>query len=228
MNGIGLLNEKPLHAELKRLTSLPGDLFEVPLGRFVIDIVRGGQLLEIQTASIGSMKGKLRQLLPDHPVRLIYPLPVEKWIVMEPAGRTGRETRRKSPKRGRIEHVFIELVSIPDLISHPNFSFEIVMTREEEHRKPVRTRSWRRKGWELQERRLLEIVERRLYQAPDDWRSLVPDTISAEFTTGDLAGAMGIERYLAQKMAYCYNRSGLIEQIGKQGRSWLYRWAKSA
>jgi len=228
MSVIGLLNEKPLHAELKRLTAQPGDQFEVPVGRYVVDIVRDGLLLEIQTAGFGAMRSKLRNLLKDHHVRLIWPLPVEKWIVTLPTGRTGESSRRKSPKRGRLEHAFIELVSIPDLISHPNFSFEIVMTREDELRKPVRTRSWRRKGWRREERQLVEIVERRLFETANDWRQLAPLTHSGEFTTRDLADEMGTERYLAQKMAYCFAKSGLIEPIGKQGRSWLYRWAKPA
>ncbi len=224
MSVIGLLNEKSLHADLKRLTAEPGDRFEVPVDRFVVDIVREGLLLEIQTASFGAMRAKLRHLLKSYHVRLIWPLALEKWIVTLPAGRSGESSRRKSPKRGRIEHAFIELVSIPDLISHPNFSFEIVMTREEELRKPVRTRSWRGKGWRREERQLVEIVERRLFETTDDWRNLAPKSMSGDFTTQDLATEMGAERYLAQKMAYCYAKSGMIAPVGKQGRSWLYRW----
>ena len=227
MSGIGLLNEKALHADLKRLTAQSGDRFEVPVDRFVVDIVRDDLLLEIQTASFGAMRSKLRHLLQSYQVRLIYPLPVEKWIVTLPAGRSGESSRRKSPKRGRIEHMFIELVSIPDVISDPNFSFEIVMTREEELRQPMRTRSWRRKGWRLVERRLVEIVDRKLFESHEDWRMLAPKSFCGAFTTQDLATEMGIERYLAQKMAYCFSKSGLIEPIGKQGRSWLYRWAAS-
>jgi hypothetical protein len=228
MSVIGLLNEKALHADLKRMTAQPGDRFEVPVDRFVVDIVREGLLLEIQTASFGAMRAKLRHLLRKHQVRLIYPLPVEKWIVTLPAGKSGESSRRKSPKRGRIEHAFIELVSIPDIISNPNFSFEIVMTREEELRKPNKSRSWRRKNWRLVERQLVEIVDRRLFETAQDWRNLAPRSMSGDFTTQDLATEMGAERYLAQKMAYCYAKSGLIEPIGKQGRSWLYRWAESA
>ena len=39
-SGIGLLNEKPLHASLKQWYARPGDRFEVPVHGFVIDIVR--------------------------------------------------------------------------------------------------------------------------------------------------------------------------------------------
>ena len=49
MSGIGLLNEKPLHASLKQWYARPGDRFEVAVGGFVIDIVRDDLLIEIQT-----------------------------------------------------------------------------------------------------------------------------------------------------------------------------------
>jgi hypothetical protein len=52
MPGIGLLNEKPLHASLKAWYAQPEDRFEVPVEEFVIDIVRDDLLLEIQTSNL--------------------------------------------------------------------------------------------------------------------------------------------------------------------------------
>ena len=40
MSGIGLLNEKPLHASLKQWYARPGDRFEVPVDGYVIDLSR--------------------------------------------------------------------------------------------------------------------------------------------------------------------------------------------
>ena len=56
MSGIGLLNEKPLHASLKEWCAQPGDQFEVAVDGFVIDIVRDDLLLEIQTGNLASIK----------------------------------------------------------------------------------------------------------------------------------------------------------------------------
>src|SRR6185503_11946586 len=71
MPGIGLLNEKPLHASLKQWYARPGDQFEVPVGGFVIDIVRDDLLIEIQTRNFSSIKSKLNKLAHSHRVRLI-------------------------------------------------------------------------------------------------------------------------------------------------------------
>jgi hypothetical protein len=58
--------------------------------------------------------------------------------------------------------------------------------------------------------------------APEDFRALLPESLPAEFSTADLAVAMAQPRYLAQKMAYCLRRMGVIERSGKRGKSWLY------
>ncbi|GAG31638.1 unnamed protein product, partial [marine sediment metagenome] len=46
---IGLLNEKPLHAALKEWYARPEDRLEASVAGFVIDVVQGDLLVEIQT-----------------------------------------------------------------------------------------------------------------------------------------------------------------------------------
>lgn len=223
MPGIGLLNEKPLHASLKAWYAQPGDQFEVAVDGFVIDIVRDDLLLEIQTGSFSSMKSKLIALLPSHRIRLIYPIPQEKWIVKLATDDDGASTRRKSPKRGRVEDLFGQAVSFPRLLMDDNFALEVLLIREEEVRRYDEKRNWRRRGWGTDERRLLEVVDRKVFDGPADWRGLLPDGLGTTFTTADLAEAAGIKRPLAQKMAYCLRNMQLIELTGKQGRANLYR-----
>ena len=221
MPGIGLLNEKSLHASLKEWYAQPGDRFEVSVDGFVIDIVRDGLLLEIQTGNFSSIKSKLTTLLKSHPVRLIYPVAREKWIVKQPLDNNGEATRRKSPKKGRIEDLFGEMIRLPRLIKTPNFSLEVLLIKEDELRRYDGKRNWRRKGWGIEERRLLEVVNRKLLNGLSDWQELLPD-LGASFTTKDLSDAAGIKMQLAQKMAYCFRQAGLIELVGKSGRAYLY------
>jgi hypothetical protein len=144
MPGIGLLNEKPLHASLKQWYARPGDRLEVAVDGFVVDIVRDGLLIEIQTGNFASIKSKLTQLARSHQVRLIYPIAQEKWIVRSSDDRGGA-IRRKSPKRGRLEDLFWEMVSIPQLLSIRNFSLEVLMFSEVEVRRYGGKRNWRRR-----------------------------------------------------------------------------------
>lgn len=226
MSGIGLINEKPLHASLKQWYARPGDRFEVPVGRFVIDIVRDDLLIEIQTRNFASINSKLRELTRSYEVRLVYPVVQEKWIIRSATGNGGVTVRRKSPKRGRLEDLFWELVSIPQLLSHPNFSLEVLMIREEEVRRyDGRRKRWRRRGWVIEGRRLVEVVERRLFGNAADWLAFVPNGLPS-FTTKDLATIADTNRDLAQKMAYCLREAKMIELIGRQGRANVYRVAE--
>jgi hypothetical protein len=225
MTGIGLLNEKPLHASLKEWYTQPENQLEVPVDGFVIDIVQDGLLLEIQTSGFASIKSKLVDLARTHPIRLIYPIAQEKWIVKLPKDNGGQVTRRKSPKRGRVEDLFWEMVSFPQLLANPNFSLEVLLIREEEVRRYEGKHKWRRRGWVIEERRLLEVVGRRLFQRPADWQALLPEELKEPFTTKDLAGTSGIRRRLAQKMAYCLRKAKVIRLIGKRGQANLYEVA---
>jgi hypothetical protein len=219
---IGSLNEGSLHAALKEWYARPGDQFEVPVDGYFVDIVRGDLLVEIQTRSFASIRAKLQDLVERHCLRLVYPVAREKWIVKLSGDGRARSGRRKSPKRGRFEDLFAELVSFPRLLAKPNFALEVLLTQEEEIRRHDPTRAWRRRGWVTQDRRLLQVVDRRLFETPADLADLLPPGLAEPFTTSDLASAMGRPRRLAQRMAYCLREMGTIAQVGKQGNAFLY------
>ena len=222
MPGIGLLNEKHLHASLKQWYARPGDRLEVPVDRFVIDIVRDDLLIEIQTRNFASIKSKLTNLARHHRVRLVYPIVQEKWIVRSTPPNGKGAARRKSPKRGRMEDLFWELVSIPQLLLNPNFSLEVLMIRGEEVRRYDVAKRKVRRGWLIEGRRLLEVLDQRSFGHSTDWLRFLPDGLEL-FTTSDLATRMNTRRDLAQKMAYCLREARMIELIGKRGRANLYR-----
>jgi hypothetical protein len=132
--------------------------------------------------------------------------------------------RRKSHKRGRLQDLFWEMVRIPQLLSNRNFSLEVLMIKEEEARRYVGKRHWRRGGWAIEARRLLEVLDQRLLRELADWRGLLPERLES-FTTRDLATAMETGRALAQKMAYCLREGRVIELIGRREQANLYRVA---
>jgi len=190
----------------------------------VIDIVRDDLLIEIQTRNFAAINSKLCKLARSYEVRLVYPVVQEKWIVRS-ATDGAIAVRRKSPKRGRLEDLFWELVSIPQLLSNPNFSLEVLMIREEEVRRyDGRRKKWRGREWVIEGRRLVDVLDQRLFGKSADWLAFVPDGLQS-FTTKDLATVAETNRELAQKMAYCLRHTRMIELIGRQGRANLYRVA---
>jgi len=222
-NHIGSLNEKSLHAELKQWYAQSNDQFEVAVDGYVIDIVRKNLLIEIQTRGFASMKRKLLKLVKTHPIRVVYPVAQEKWIVKLAGDEQTEQSRRKSPKRGTVYEVFRELVSFPHLLANPNFALHVLLIQEEEMRRYDGRRGWRRKGWVTHERRLLAVVDEHHFATPEEMQTLLPAALANPFTTADLAQALGQPRWLTQKMAYCLREMGAIEQVGKEGNAILYQ-----
>ena len=221
MTAIGSLNEKPLHAALKEWYRRAGDRVEVPLDGFVIDLVRDGLLIEIQTRSFSAMRRKFDHLLDSYPIRLVHPVAAKRWIVK--LDDDGTETsRRRSPKRGIAADVCAELVSFPSLLSHPHFTLEVALIEEEEIRRPDARRGWRKGGFVIEERRLIDVRDTVQIDSPEGLRQLLPGGLPDPFTTADLATGLRRSRHLAQEVAYCLRVSGAVETAGRDKRGVLY------
>lgn len=224
MRVIGSLNESTLHADLKRLSAPAGSEFEVGVGGYVVDAVADGLLIEVQTRNLGAMRRKLAALLPEHRVRLVLPVAATRWL--EKHHPDGRVERRRSPKSGRVEQLFAELVSAPALLEHPHLELEVALVEDVECRRLVAGKAWRRRGWVVTGRRLVRVLERRRFGAPSDLLALVPPGLPSEFTTADLAACARLPRRLAQQAAYCLFELRLAERVGRDGNAHLYRLAR--
>lgn len=229
MSDFTTFREGSLHAALKaRYAATTADArVEAAVDGFVVDVAGRDELVEIQTASFGSASRKLERLVASHRVVLVHPIAIEKWLLRVDAdGAVVR--RRRSPKRGLPLDLFDELVHIPALVAHPNFRIELPLTREEEIRGsiPEGTRYRYRREWRRLDRRLLDVVETRRIDGPDDLLRLLPVGLPEPFTTADLVAATGRSKRLAMRTVYCLERSGAIVRLPRRGR--LLRYGGSA
>jgi hypothetical protein len=213
------MQETSLHAALKDWYAPDKACQERLVDGFIIDAVAGEVLIEIQTRNFGALKPKLAALLPQHPLCIVYPVAVEKWIVRQEAASV---TRRKSPRRGRPEDVFRELVYLSDWLAHPNLSLEVLLLRVEEERRADGKGSWRRGGVSIANRRLLEVLEARRFQSPHDLLALLPPSLPMPFTHADLARSGSLPERLCPKITYSLRQLGVIQHSGKRGRSHLF------
>ena len=220
-HSIGELRERSLHAELKRWYAAPGDRAEVPLDGFVIDLVRGDTLIEIQTRGFAKLARKLTRLVRGHRVRLVFPIARRKWIVTSDADGTVLR-RRASPKRGAYRDLFAESIRIPHLVGHPNFTLEVLLVEVEELRCADGLGSWRRRGISIRDTRLLQVCDRRRFRTPADFAGLLPPNLEEPFTNRTLAAAAAMPAPLAGMMTYTLRRSGAIELVGRRNRAHLF------
>ncbi len=221
-NGIGELRESSLHAEMKRYLARPTDRFEQRVGTHVIDIVREECLIEIQTTSFAKLRPKLSALLSMHPIRVVFPIAVDKWIVQ--LGADGELLRRRrSPRRGKIEDLLRELTQIVGFVENPNLSVEVLFVAVDEIRRDDGKGSWRRRGVSIIDRRLIEVKDRTLFRGPADYLRFLPGDLPQLFTNSELSQLSGRDRREAQTITYCLRRMGMIEVEGKRGRELQYR-----
>ena len=216
--------EGSLHAALKALYTGPGDRQEEPVDGSVIDVVRGDELVEIQTTSFASASRKLRRLVEDHRILLVHPIALERWLVSVDADGAVLG-RRRSPKRGVPLDIFEQLVAFPELVGHPNFTLDLVLIREEEIRGPVPEGIHYRyaRRWQRRDRRLLDVVATLRINSPTQLERLLPGGLPDAFTSADIAAAAGRSKRLAMRTVYCLARAGSAECVGKMGHLQLYR-----
>ena len=216
------MTEYSLHSEIKNWYMVSGDELEVKVEGFIIDIVRGKLLIEIQTGNFSVVKKKLIKLLLNNQVRLVYPIAKLKWIVH--ISRSGNFVRRrKSPKKGKLIDLFYELVHTPSLIKDRNFSIEVLLIEEEELRCNDGRGSWRRRGVSVKDRKLLKVFDRIVFKDSRDFQAFLPKELDGYFTNKVLALKRGISIKLAQKITYCLRKMGAISIAGKKGNELLFQ-----
>jgi hypothetical protein len=215
--------ESSLHSSIKKWYFLEGDRLEANVNDFIVDIVRGDLLIEIQTANFSAIKPKLRCLLRDHKVRLVHPIPKTKWIVHKSMPKGEIIGRRRSPKRGSIYDLFGELIRIPDLFSTNNLSIEVLMIELEEIWRNDGRGSWRRKGASIEDRKLIGVSESVMFENKTDFLRVMPEDLPNPFSNRDLAENVRIPISQSRKMSYSLRKIGTIDHVGKDRNQMLFR-----
>ncbi len=214
--------ESSLHSAIKNWYSLPMDRLEAEVDGYVIDIVRGNLLIEVQTDNFSAIRKKLRSLIKKHKVLLVYPIAKRKWIIRQALTSSEAISRRRSPKKGRLTDVFDELMRMPDLVNEENFSLEVLMIEEEEIWCDDGKGSWRRRGASINDRKLVAVLERAKFKGKADFLRLLPRDLPQPLTNKSLAKSLGIPVRQSRRITYCLKKMGAMREIGKKGRELLF------
>ena len=100
--GIGRLAEKTVHATLKLYFEPDRGCHEVKVGSLVADVKNESEIIEIQTGSFTPLRRKLEAFLPNHAVRVVYPMAYTRRIVwIEKDGTLSAPPQKPCQKAGQ-------------------------------------------------------------------------------------------------------------------------------
>ena len=97
----------------------------------------------------------------------------------------------------------------------------------EEWRYPGHGRRRRKRDTDqvVEDQKLVEVLETHRFQTAADLAKLIPGKLPQPFHTGHLAEALEVDRWIAQRIAYCFRKMGTAQQVGKEGNAVLYEFA---
>ncbi|MBR5743371.1 MAG: hypothetical protein IKX85_06160 [Clostridia bacterium] len=215
--GIGTLNERSVHAVLKRYIEPDPAFWEVPVGRFVADIDDGEVICEIQTSKIYATAEKLRHFLEYSAVTLVTPQILSRHIVRVDAETGETLSRRLSPRRGRREDILGNLVPIASFIARPELSLWIPFLDVTD----VRLAKEKGKRGEKTDTLPEALVDALYVEKPKDLLALLPSPLPASFTVKELALFAHLPPQTAQGAARLFYELGLFRRE-KEGRAFRY------
>ena len=164
-------------------------------------------------------------------MRIVKPIVASK-VLVKRARKNGRVIeRRQSPKRGTLFDLFDET----DLFHRASFrirgcAIDLVLVDIEEWRYPGhgRRRRYRANDFQVEDQKLCRVLDIQTHHRADDLRRLIDCSLTSPFDTGELAAALGIPRWIAQRIAYCFREMGAARQVGKRRNAWLYEFVEPA
>jgi hypothetical protein len=160
----------------------------VVLGKYRIDAVSQGRLIEIQLASLAAIRDKVRTLLKDHQVVVVKPIIVQKTLIRRAEEDGPAISRRRSPNRGTILDLFHEAVHFTRVFPHERMTLEVPMIDITEWRYlgHGRRRRWRQENYQVEDQKLITIHETHCFQTTDDLALLVAGPLPQQFHTRNL------------------------------------------
>lgn len=234
IGGIGTLGEKQMHAAIKRFICPESEFHEVKLDRagagekkrrkFVADILKDGNVIEIQTGRLAPLTEKIRWILENTPynVTVIHPIAESKWVNVLNS-QNDIEKRYRSPIKGKVSDIACELYAIKDFLTSPRFSLVILMMEAEQYMKNTAKSSRSRPRYKRYELIPVNLLSATVFSNIEDIKALIPESLEGDFTVKQFSAASKIRGMDAYSAVHTFCDLGLLENSGKDGRSNLYR-----
>ena len=219
--GIGTLGEKLLHRTLKLYYEPNEELHEIEHLGFVADVKNGQGITEIQTRAFDRLKEKLPAFLADCPVTVVYPVVKERRLIWLDPESGELTSPKKSPKRGRLSDLLVELSRIPELVGRDGLTFRVAVLKADEYRVLDGRGESKKKGATKINIIPTELLEEISISSSNGLAGLIPP-LPDIFTAKEFSSACGLRGIRASVTLRFLLRLGLVKRIGKRANAYLY------
>ncbi len=222
-HGIGTLSEKTVHAVIKNYYEPDEDKQEIPIENYVADIYNEKGIIEIQNGNFNKIRDKLECFLKEYDVTIVYPIPRNKYLIWVDELTGEYSPKRKSPQKGNPYIAFPELYKIKNYLKDEKLHFRFVLIDVEEIRLLNKNEKVAKRRSRRYDRLPIDIGDEICIDRVEDYMQLVPYDLLDEFTVEDFSKAAHINRGVAQVAVNILYYVGVIDRVGKRGRSYLYK-----
>ena len=240
--GIGTLGEKQMHAAIKRFICPDEACHEIPLDkgerageigedgkkikkrRFVADILKDGNVYEIQTGPLAPLTEKIKWILENtsYNVTVIHPIAETKWVNVL-GKQNDVEKRYRSPVKGKLSDIAPELYAIKDLISSPRFCLVILMMEAEQYIKAATKSGRSRPKYKRYELIPINLLRAHIFRTLEDYKVFIPNSLEGEFTVKTFSSQTKIRGMDAYSTVHSLCDMGLLAECGKIGRAKAFK-----
>ena len=236
--GIGTYSEKRLHKTLKRFFCDDESCHEVRIkpdgsvggkgesgkGGYIADIFREGEIIEVQTGSLYSLKAKVKFYLEhtDYIVTVVHPIAGVKYLSWIDTEDGSVRSRRRSPKKGRVTDALPELYWLSDMLDNQRLHFCFPILDIEEFRLLDGWSRDKKRGSDRYERVPTDITDIACV-AGKDVPSMLPEGLAREFTRKDFSKLTGFKGRKLYNAITLFCNIGAVQKGEKRGKSLVYR-----
>lgn len=222
---IGTYKEKRLHQILKKFIEDDEACHEIPIGAYVADILRGDEIVEVQTGSFYPMREKIRYYLEEteFSVNIVRPLPYIKWCLWIDPESGEITSRKKSPKKTLPKDIMRDLLFLCDFLGNERLKITFLLLEEEEYRYLCGWSTDKKKGSKRFQMIPIALIDEKVYKTSTDYLEFLPDSLGDSFTASEYMKASGIRSYGGYAALKILSHFGFVEKSEeKRGRSFLY------
>ena len=221
--GIGTLGEKTLHAVLKDYFQEDERFQEFTVDGYVADVVRGGEVVEIQTRDLYRLAPKISTFLVENRVTVVHPIALTKTVFwMDPE--TGEcISQRKSNKKGKVIDILPELYGLRQFLVNEKFRICVLLLNVNEYRVLDGYGKDKKKRATKLDRYPTALIDEIYLENAEDYRRFLPDELPEEFASSDFRIAAKCDTFTAQRSLNILSQLGILECIGRRGRQKAYR-----